>query len=182
MKSNKKHWSLRDSKSPQVSKTLFNIMVDLNNAVVLRVSTCPLISKSSIHFTSPLTFIHSAPTTICITVNFMFHSFLFSSLVKILISLFAFFYVHFVVSCNGKVYPSAGSLFCWLSHGLVVCPRSLLLLLLFLRHPPFSLSCYINFRNKGSGYRTYRMLRRYPYTVIHLIVPKNAALNSFFFF
>ena len=41
------HWSLSDSKSPQVSRTLLNILVLLNNAVVWMVSTSPLISKSS---------------------------------------------------------------------------------------------------------------------------------------
>ena len=28
------HWSLSDNKSPQVSRTLLNILTDLNNAVV----------------------------------------------------------------------------------------------------------------------------------------------------
>ena len=40
------HWSLSDSKSPQVSRTLLNIMADLNNAVVWTVSTRPVILKS----------------------------------------------------------------------------------------------------------------------------------------
>ena len=35
------HWSLSDSKSPQVSRTLFNILAVLNNAVVWMVSTRP---------------------------------------------------------------------------------------------------------------------------------------------
>ena len=42
------HWSLSDSKSPQVSRTLLSILAVLNNAVVWMVSTRPLISKSSI--------------------------------------------------------------------------------------------------------------------------------------
>ena len=37
------YWSLSDSKSPQVSKTLLSIRADLKNA---EVSTCALISKS----------------------------------------------------------------------------------------------------------------------------------------
>ena len=41
------HWSLSDSKSPQVFKTLLSILADLNNAIVWTVSTRPLISKSS---------------------------------------------------------------------------------------------------------------------------------------
>ena len=41
------HWSLRDSKSPRVSRTPLSILIDLNNAVVSIVFPCPLISKSS---------------------------------------------------------------------------------------------------------------------------------------
>ena len=41
------HWSLRDNKSPQVSRTLLSILADLNNTVVWLVTTCLLISKSS---------------------------------------------------------------------------------------------------------------------------------------
>ena len=37
------HWSLRDSKSPQVSMTLLSILTNLNNAVVWMVSIFPLI-------------------------------------------------------------------------------------------------------------------------------------------
>ena len=44
------HWSLSDSKSPHVSRTLLSILTDLNNAVVWIVSTRPFISNS---FTSP---------------------------------------------------------------------------------------------------------------------------------
>ena len=39
--------ALVDRKSPQVSRTLLSILVDLNNVVVWMASTCPLISKSS---------------------------------------------------------------------------------------------------------------------------------------
>ena len=41
---------LINSKSPQVSRTLLSILVDLNNAVVSIVSTRLLVSKSSSHF------------------------------------------------------------------------------------------------------------------------------------
>ena len=40
------HWSLNDSKSPQVSRTLLSILVDFSNAVVWIVFTRPLIFKS----------------------------------------------------------------------------------------------------------------------------------------
>ena len=45
------HWSLSDSKSLQVSKTRLSILVDLDNDVVLMVSFCPLIFKTSSSFT-----------------------------------------------------------------------------------------------------------------------------------
>ena len=41
------HWSLSDSKSPQVSRTLLSILAFLNNVVVLIVSTRPPTYKSS---------------------------------------------------------------------------------------------------------------------------------------
>ena len=40
-------WSLSDSKSPQVSKTLLTILANRHNLVVWMVSTRPIISKSS---------------------------------------------------------------------------------------------------------------------------------------
>ena len=61
----------------QDSRTLLSI---LNNTVVW-MGSCPLISKSSIPFTNPWGIVPRAPTTIGITVTFMFHSlFFFSSL------------------------------------------------------------------------------------------------------
>ena len=47
------HWSLRDSKSPQVSRTLLSILDNLDNAVVWIVSTGSLISKSFSPFINP---------------------------------------------------------------------------------------------------------------------------------
>ena len=41
------NWSLRDNQSPQDYRTLLSILIDVNNALVLMVSTHPLISKSS---------------------------------------------------------------------------------------------------------------------------------------
>ena len=73
--------SLSDSKSPQVSRTLLSILVDLNNAVVCMVSARPLISKSFSPCTKLLVTVPNATITIPITVTFMFHIF-FSSLAR----------------------------------------------------------------------------------------------------
>ena len=75
------HWSLSDSKSPQVSRTLLSILAVLNNAVVWMVSTRPPTSKSSSPFSNSLLTVPNAPITIGIIVTGMFHSF-FSSLAR----------------------------------------------------------------------------------------------------
>ena len=75
------HWSLSDSKSPQVSRTRFRIMAVLSNAVVWIVSTRPPTSKSSRPFYNPLVIVPKAPITIGTIVTFMFHSF-FNSLAR----------------------------------------------------------------------------------------------------
>ena len=62
------HWSLSDSKSPQVSRTLLSILAVLNNAVVWMVSTRPPISKSSSPFSNPLVTVANAPITIGIII------------------------------------------------------------------------------------------------------------------
>ena len=64
-------WSLIDSKSPQVSRTLLSI---LNNTLVWMASTRRLISQSSSSFTNPLVTVLRAPITIGIIITFMFHS------------------------------------------------------------------------------------------------------------
>ena len=69
------HWSLSDSESPQVSRTLLSILIDLNNIAVWMVSTRPLISKSFSSFNNPSVTVPRAPITISIPVTFMFHSF-----------------------------------------------------------------------------------------------------------
>ena len=59
------HWSLSDSKSPQVFRTFLSILVVLNNVVVWMVSTRVLISKSSSPFNNPLV---TVPITIGIII------------------------------------------------------------------------------------------------------------------
>ena len=106
------HWSLSDSKSPQVSKTLLSILADLNNTVVWMVSTRPLISNSSSFFNIPLVTIPRELIRISINVTFMFHIFLqFSSKVQVLILLSATFQFYSVVSWDRKGHNFASSLF-----------------------------------------------------------------------
>ena len=75
------HWSLSDSKSPQVSRIRLSILAFLNNAVVWIVSTRPLTSESSRPFKNPLVTVPNASITIGTIVTFMFHSF-FNSLAR----------------------------------------------------------------------------------------------------
>ena len=75
------HWSLSDSKSPQVSKTRLSILAVLSNAVVWIVSIRPLTSKCSRPFNNPLVTVPNAPITIGTIVTFMSHSF-FNSLAR----------------------------------------------------------------------------------------------------
>ena len=75
------HWSLNDSKSPQVSRTRLKILAVLSNAVVWIVSTRPPTSKSSRAFNNLLVIVPNAPITIGTIVTFMFLSF-FNSLAR----------------------------------------------------------------------------------------------------
>ena len=106
------YWSLSYSKSPQVSKTLLNILAVLNNAVVWMVSTRPPTSKSSSPFNNPLVTVPKVPITIGIIIISLFHSFFFqfTSKVEVLILIFIFFQFYSVVSRDSKVLNSARSL------------------------------------------------------------------------
>ena len=68
------HLSLKDNKSPQVSRTLLGILTNLNNAVVRTVLTCAVISNSLSPCTNPLMTVPRSAITIGIIVTFMFHS------------------------------------------------------------------------------------------------------------
>ena len=91
-------WGLSDSKFSQVSRTLFNILVDFNNAVVM------LVSSSSSDFkplTKALGIVPSVSLTNVILVTFMFLSvFQLSGKVQLLVSLFVFFNFISVVQQN----------------------------------------------------------------------------------
>ena len=64
---------LRDSKPSEVSRTLLNILANLNNVVVWTVSILSLISNYFSLFFHSLRIVSSAHSTIGITVIFMFH-------------------------------------------------------------------------------------------------------------
>ena len=70
------HWSQSDKNCPQVSRTLLNILADLNNAVLWNVSIRPFFTKSSSPFTYLLVTVQRAAIKIGLTVTFMFHRFL----------------------------------------------------------------------------------------------------------
>ena len=106
------HWSLSDSKFPQVSRTLLSILAVHNYSVVLIVSTRRSTSKSSSPLNNPLVTVLNAPITIGIFVTFMFHSFFqFSRKAEVLILFFTFFQLYSVVSRDSKVDSFANSLF-----------------------------------------------------------------------
>ena len=69
------HRSLKDSKSPQISRTLLSILAVLNNVVVWMVSTRLPTSTSSSPFNYPLVTVPKVPITIDKLVTFMCHSF-----------------------------------------------------------------------------------------------------------
>ena len=119
------HWSLSDSKSPQVSRTLLSILAVLNHVVVWMVLTRPPTSKSSSSFSNPLVTVPNAPITIGIIVTFMFHSF-FNSLAR---SRYLSFFSHsfsFILWSAGTAKSTILHIlffFCWLLLGLVIWPR-----------------------------------------------------------
>ena len=100
--------SLRDSKSSQVSRTLLCILSDLNNAVVWKVSTHQLTSKSSCPWINVLVTVPKASITIGIIIPQFYQ---FPDKVPEIIFLLAFLQSYFVVSVHGKVYNSASPLF-----------------------------------------------------------------------
>ena len=113
-------WSLSDCKSPQVFRTLLSFLAD---PVDWMVSARFLIYNSSSILIKPLDIVPSVPATSDIPVTLTFHS-LFSSLARSkYLSLFSSSYIFTVVRWDGKVRYLAGSLFWWLSLGLIIKPK-----------------------------------------------------------
>ena len=69
------HWSLRDSKSHQVSRTLLSILAVFNEAVFWIVPTRPPTSKLSRPCNNPLVTVPNAPITIGVIFTFMLNIF-----------------------------------------------------------------------------------------------------------
>ena len=124
------HWSLSDSKSPQISRTRLRILAVLSSAVVWIVSTRPPNSKSSGPFENPSVIVPNAPITIDTIVTFMFHSFFkFSSKVEVLILLFTFLQYYYYYYYNlpflsslksSSTYPPSSSLSSSLSSSSII--------------------------------------------------------------
>ena len=75
------HWSLSDSKSPQIARNLLIILANFKNAVNWIVSIRPPISNSFRPLSKNLETVPSAPIKIGTTVNLKFYKFL-SSLAR----------------------------------------------------------------------------------------------------
>ena len=114
------HWSLSNSKSPQVSRTLLSILIDLSNSVIWTVSSSPLIFKSLSSFIDLSRIVPSVPI-------YWYHLRFVSLLLQlscknqIFISVFTLFQFYSVVCWNCEIQCSAGSLFRWLSGGIPAC-------------------------------------------------------------
>ena len=115
------HWSLSESKSPQVSRTLLSILTVLNIAVVWMVSTRSQTSKSSSPFSNPLVIVANARITIGMIVTCMFHS-AFNSLTRLrYLSFFFLFYGQ--PGQQGQQFCKFSFFCCWLLLSLVFWPR-----------------------------------------------------------
>ena len=107
------HWSLSDSKSPQVSRTLLSILAVLNNALIWMVSTRPPTAMSSSHRTK------------CTNYNWynchlhVPQFFQFLNKVAILIFLFTFLQIYSVVRRDSNVDYFSNSLFFFLDYYMV---------------------------------------------------------------
>ena len=100
------HWSLSDSKPPQVSRILLGILADLNNVIVGMASTRPLISSFSSLFNTPSITVPKVAITIGINVTFMIHCFFFNSLARSRYLSFFSFSFNFTLWSAGTAKPT----------------------------------------------------------------------------
>ena len=116
------HWSLSDSKSPQVSRTRLRILAALSNVVSWIVSTRPPNTKSSMLFNNPLVIVPKAPITIGTIVTFMFYSF-FNSLARS--RYISFFSFRFILWSAGTAKSTVLQIF-FFFFGLIIITSGLL--------------------------------------------------------
>ena len=95
------HWSLSDSKSPQVSRTLLSILTDSNNAILWMVLIHPPNSNSFNSLSWFLEIVLSMPITLGITITLMFQSFLSSLASSKYLSLFLLSFIFFTLWSTG---------------------------------------------------------------------------------
>ena len=93
------HWSLSESKSPQVSLTLLRILANLNIVIVWMFLNRPLISKTSSPFNNTSVTVPRASITIGINVIFMFPIF-FPLPSKVQVLILSFYFL--LISLNGR--------------------------------------------------------------------------------
>ena len=98
------------SKSSHTSRTLLNILPDLNSFAVWMIWILFLFSTFSSLISRPLGAVPRAPTTIAITL-IMFHRFLNSLARSKFFFLFAFFYFYSMVHCNNEIHKMTSSIF-----------------------------------------------------------------------
>ena len=147
------HWSLSDSKSLQVSRTLLSILAVLNNAVVWMVSTRPPTSKSSSPFNNSLVTVPNPPITIGIIVTCMFHRFFNSLAWSRYLSIFSHSF-SFILWSAGTAKSTILQVlfFCWLLLSQVLL---LLLLLLLNTSCEFSTSAFAGSLSLGFQWRKF---------------------------
>ena len=158
-------WSLSDSKSPQVSRTLLSILAILNNVAAWMVSTRLRTSKSFSPFNNPLVTVPIAPIITGIIVTFIFHSFF--SVLEQGQGTFPLFHILSVLFCGqpGQQSPQfcKFSFFCWLLLSLVFWPR--------LGDPcvcQSPIGVYVLFSRTGAGLCIYHLLVCSNFNFLHI--------------
>ena len=122
------YWGVSDRKSTQISRILLSNQANLNNAVLWIVFPRLLISKSSSPCTNPLVAVSSTPSTISITITFLFDCFSSSLARSRYLTLFSFSFSFTLWSAGTAASTIRRYSFyfgCWLSLGLVVLSSSI---------------------------------------------------------
>ena len=159
------YWSLSDSKSPQVSRTLRNILAVFNIAVVWMVSTYLQNSKSSSPFSNPSVTVSKAPITIGTIDPFMFRSF-FNSLAR---SRYLSFFSHsfsYILWSEGIAKSTILQILCF----LMIIIRSVLPVEIrrSMCMSKSHRSLWVSFSRTGAGLCIYHLLVWYNLNFLHI--------------